>query len=63
VRDGRLFIRENDEPEQEYLAESPSDFYSATSTDECSFRPATGQGQVMVLHLDDGRNLELKRVP
>jgi hypothetical protein len=63
VETGHLYVRENDEPKQEYLAESPSDFYSTTSTDECSFKPETGQAQVMVLHLDDGRNVELKRLP
>jgi CubicO group peptidase (beta-lactamase class C family) len=63
VESGHLYVRENDEPKQEYLAESPSDFYSTTSTDECSFKPETGQAQVMVLHLDDGRNVELRRLP
>jgi CubicO group peptidase (beta-lactamase class C family) len=64
VEDGHMFIRENDEPKQEYLAESPTDFYSSTSTDECSFKPAAGgPAQVLVLHLDDGRDLELKRLP
>jgi CubicO group peptidase (beta-lactamase class C family) len=60
---GHLYIRENDEPKQEYFAEGASDFYSASSTDECSFKPETGPARVMVLHLDDGRNVELKRVP
>jgi hypothetical protein len=59
---GHLFIRENDEPKQEYLPESPSDFYSATSSDECTFRPETGPVQTLVLHLDNGQNPELKRV-
>lgn len=63
VENGRLFIRENDEDKQEYLAESLNDFYSITSTDECSFKPETGPAQVLVLHLDEGRNPELKRVP
>jgi CubicO group peptidase (beta-lactamase class C family) len=63
VENGHLFIREGDEPKQEYLAESPQDFYSASSTDECTFKPATGPAQVLVLRLDDGRNPELKRVP
>jgi CubicO group peptidase (beta-lactamase class C family) len=63
VENGRLFIRENDEPKQEYLAESVNDFYSATSTDECSFKPETGPAQVLVLHLDNGQNPELKRLP
>ncbi len=63
IENGHLYIRENDEEKQEYLAESPNDFYSATSTDECSFKPETGQAQVLVLHLDNGQNPELKRVP
>jgi len=63
VENGHLYIRENDEEKQEYLAESPNDFYSATSTDECSFKPEFGRAQVLVLHLDDGPYPELKRVP
>ncbi|MGA3032916.1 MAG: serine hydrolase [Terracidiphilus sp.] len=63
VEGGRLLIQEGDEPKQEYLPESPQDFYSATSTDKCTFRPDAGPAQVMVLHLDDGRNIELKRLP
>ena len=63
VEDGHLFIRENDEPKQEYFAESPNDFYSAVSSDECSFKPETGQAQVLVLHLDNGQNQELKPTP
>jgi CubicO group peptidase (beta-lactamase class C family) len=60
---GHLFIQENDEPKQEYLAESPLDFYSAASSDECSFKQeGTGPAQVLVLHVD-GKDLELKRVP
>jgi hypothetical protein len=62
AENGRLFIQEGTESKQEYLAESTSDFYSATSNDECTFRPESGPAQVMVLHLDDGRNPELKRV-
>lgn len=45
------------------LAESPNDFYSATSTVECSSKPETGRAQLLVLHLDNGQNAELKRVP
>jgi hypothetical protein len=63
IEKGHLHIRENDEEKQEYLAESPNDFYSATSTDECSFKPETGEAQVLVLHLGNGENPELKRVP
>ena len=63
VENGRLYLQENDEPKQELLAESPQDFYSASSSDECTFQPAgPGPAQVLVLHLG-GRNLELKRVP
>jgi CubicO group peptidase (beta-lactamase class C family) len=63
IENGRLSIRENDEEKQEYLAEGPNDFYSATSPDECSFKPETGNAQMLVLHLHNGLNLELKRVP
>jgi hypothetical protein len=62
TENGHLYIQEGDEPKQEYLAESASDFYSATSSDECSFKPAEGPAQLLVLHLDDGRNPELKRM-
>jgi CubicO group peptidase (beta-lactamase class C family) len=62
VENGRLFIQENDEPKQEYLAESPQDFYSTTSSDECTFKPADGgAAQVLVLHLG-GKDVELKRL-
>jgi CubicO group peptidase (beta-lactamase class C family) len=61
VESGHLFIQEGNEPKQEYLAESASDFYSTTSSDECTFKPDSGPAQIMVVHLDDGRNLELKR--
>jgi CubicO group peptidase (beta-lactamase class C family) len=63
VENGHIYIREDDEDKQEYFAEGPNDFYSATSTDECSFKPDTGPAQVLVLHLDNGQNPELKRVP
>ncbi len=58
----RLFIQENDEPKQEYLAESDRDFYSTASSDEVTFAPADGSvAQVMVLHLGD-KDLPLKRL-
>jgi CubicO group peptidase (beta-lactamase class C family) len=63
VENGHLYMRENDEPKQELLAESPQDFYSTTSSDECTFKPAEGQAQVMVLHLEGGKDIELKRLP
>jgi CubicO group peptidase (beta-lactamase class C family) len=62
VEDAHLYVRENDEPRQELLPESPQDFYSANSSDECTFKPAEGgPAQVLVLHLD-GKDVELKRL-
>jgi hypothetical protein len=62
TQDGHLYVQENDEPKQELLAESPQDFYSANSTDECSFRlPDTGPAQALILHLG-AKDLELKRI-
>lgn len=63
VESGRLFIQENDEPKQEYRATSPQDFYSTSSSDECTFK-LTGDApaQALVLHLD-GKDVELKRLP
>ncbi len=59
---GHLYVQENDEPKQELLAESPQDFYSATSSDECTFKPAgSSPAQFLVLHVD-GKDIELKRV-
>jgi CubicO group peptidase (beta-lactamase class C family) len=61
--DGQLYIRENDEPRQQYLAESPQDFYSAASSDECTFKPdGDAPAQTLVLHID-GKDIELKRLP
>jgi CubicO group peptidase (beta-lactamase class C family) len=63
VDNGRLYVQENDESRQELLPESPQDFYSTTSSDECTFKPAgSGPAQFLVLHLD-GKDVELKRVP
>ena len=62
VENGRLFVQENDEPKQELLADSPQDFYSTTSSDECTFTPADGgPAQVLVLHLGS-KDVELKRL-
>jgi len=38
VENGRLFVQENDEPKQEYLAESPQDFYSGVRHRSCTIR-------------------------
>jgi len=63
VGNGHLFVQENDEPKQEYRAESRTDFYSTSSSDECSFKlPENGPAQALILHLD-GKDLELKRAP
>jgi hypothetical protein len=60
---GHLFLQETGQPKQEYLPESPNDFYSTSSSDECTFSPAGPEpAQVLVIHLE-GRDLELKRIP
>jgi hypothetical protein len=61
VENGHLFVQENDEPKQKLLPESPRDFYSANSTDEYTFKPASGKAQVLILHLAD-KDLELRRL-
>lgn len=62
VENRQLFIQEDDEPKQPYLAESPQDFYSTTSPDECSFNPAgPAPARILVLHLE-GKDAELKRI-
>jgi CubicO group peptidase (beta-lactamase class C family) len=62
VEDGRLYVQENEEQRQEMAPESPQDFYSTTSSDECSFKPAdSGVAQVLILHVD-GKDIELKRL-
>jgi CubicO group peptidase (beta-lactamase class C family) len=63
VENGHLFIQENDGPKQSYQPEGPTDFYSATSSDECTFKPSgPDPAQMLVLHLD-GKDVELKRIP
>ena len=63
LENGELFVQENDEPKQKLLPEGPQDFYSATSSDEFSFSPPEGStANVMILHLDNGRELSLKRL-
>ena len=41
---------ENDKPRQEFLAESPQDFYSTNFTDEYTLKPAGGTAQILILH-------------
>ena len=59
---GHLFVQENDEPKQELTPQGPQDFFSASSSDECSFLPAVGAVKIMVLHVD-GKDVQLKRIP
>ena len=40
VENGHLVVQEGADGRQELLAESLDDFYSTTSTDECTFKPA-----------------------
>jgi hypothetical protein len=62
AENGRLFVQEDDEPKQEFLPENTTDFYSTSSSDECSFRIGTGlSAQALILHLD-GKDVELTRV-
>ena len=62
LENGRLYVQENDEPRQELLPENSQDFYSASSSDEYSFRlPTVGPAEGLVLHLD-AKDVELKRM-
>ena len=59
-RDGdHLSVQENDEPKQELLAESTTDFCSASSDDEYTF---AADGSKLVLHAD-GKDIPFPRVP
>jgi CubicO group peptidase (beta-lactamase class C family) len=57
-----LTVQENDEPPQELLPESATDFYSTASDDEYTFE-TDSQGRVtrMILHAD-GKDIPIKRV-
>jgi CubicO group peptidase (beta-lactamase class C family) len=59
---GSLFVQENDEPKQQLQSQGPQDFYSTSSSDEYTFTLDGSIAQMLVLHLDDGRNLSLKRI-
>lgn len=54
-----LSVQENDEPKQELLPESATDFYSANSDDEYTF---AADGSKLVLHAD-GKDLSFPRMP
>jgi CubicO group peptidase (beta-lactamase class C family) len=59
-KDGRLWVQENDEPEQELLAEGPNRF-NTVAEDVYTFEPdAQGKAATMTLHLDD-RDVAAKR--
>ena len=63
TRDGnRLFVQQNDEPQQELGAESERQFFSKVADDEYSFEfDSPGNVTRMVLHTD-GKDLPIKRV-
>ena len=57
-----LSVQENDEPKQDLLPESETDYFSTTSDDTYTFHSdRTGQVTVMVLHAD-GKDIPVKRV-
>jgi CubicO group peptidase (beta-lactamase class C family) len=62
LEDGSLFVQENDESKQQLLPQGPLDFYSTSSSDEYTFVPDGSTAQILILHLDDGRNLSFKRI-
>jgi hypothetical protein len=58
---GHLYVQENDEPRQELLPESPQNFYSASSSDQYTFKfDSNGPAQALILHLGS-KDVELKR--
>ncbi len=57
-----LSVQENDEPKQDLLPESETDFFSTTSDDAYTFETdRTGQVIEMVLHAD-GKGIPVKRI-
>src|SRR5579864_8086404 len=54
-----LSVQVNDEPKQELLAETVTDFYSASSDDEYTF---SADGSKIVLHAD-GKDIPFPKVP
>ena len=56
-----LSIQENDEPKQELLAETPSDFYSTSSGDTLTFQvDSAGKVSGLILHV--GKDIPVKRI-
>lgn len=57
-----LSVQENDEPKQDLMPESETDFYSTSSDDTTTFQ-TDGQGRVtaMILHVD-GKDIPVKRI-
>jgi len=55
-------VQENDEPKQDLMPESETDFYSTLSDDTTTFQ-ADSQGKVttMILHVD-GKDIPVKRI-
>jgi CubicO group peptidase (beta-lactamase class C family) len=61
VEGGKLYVQENQEPKQELLPESATDFYSTSSSDEYTFTAGGGsRAELMVIHVD-GKDFRLIR--
>jgi len=57
-----LSVQENDEPKQELLPESETNFYSTANDDSITFQPdAQGHVGQMILHVD-GRDIPVKKI-
>ena len=57
-----LSVQENDEPKQELMPESETDFYSTSSDDSMTFQTdRQGKMTAMILHVD-GKDIPIKRI-
>jgi len=57
-----LSVQENDEPKQDLLPESQTDFFSTTSDDGMTFQTdSQGRATAMILHAD-GKDIPVKRL-
>jgi hypothetical protein len=55
-------VQENDEPKQDLLSESETDFFSTVADDAYTFeRDSKGKVTAMVLHAD-GKDISIKRI-